>query len=207
LIWLYAAGAALPWSIVMLGLLLKKPVSAAARRPSRDPQMAYLWCWVLAPLLLFTPARNILEAYALPALPAFALITARLFMERERRGTASRVWLLGLIMPLVACGLLVGGQAGIEGRSQRLMLARLKGNEGPLVYLYKRPFSGQFYSAGKAIEVRDAAEVERWLATETPATLLVPEPEFTQLGLATDPRWLEVARHGGYVMLQRRSKP
>ena len=206
-IWLYAVGAAMPWTVVALVLLRKKPVSEAARRPSPDPQMAYLLCWVLAPLLLFTLARNILEAYALPALPAFALIVARLFMEREPQGAASKSWLLGLIMPLVAAGLLVFGHERIEARSQRKLLAQVPDASAPLVYLVKRPFSGQFYSAGRALEARDSVEVARWLATDKPATLLVAEPDFAALKLASDPRWSEVARHGGYVMLARRQAP
>ncbi len=206
-IWLYAVASALPWSVVALLALRRKPVSEAARRPSPDPQIAYLLCWVLAPLLLFTMARNILEAYALPALPAFALLTARLLMEREAKGAASRVWLLGLIMPIVGCVLLVIGHQRIEARSQRKLLAVPHDADAPLVYLFKRPFSGQFYSAGRALEVRDSAEVARWLASDKPATLLVPEHEFVRLSLATDLRWVEVARHGGYVMLRKRPGP
>ena len=208
-IWLYAAGAALPWSVVALAVLRRKPVSAAARRPSPDPQMAYLLCWVLAPLLLFTMARNILEAYALPALPAFALITARLLMERDARGAASRVWLLGL--DHAARGLrvlLVSARTRIEARSQRKLAGRPAATpDAPLVYLFKRPFSGQFYSAGRALEVRDGAEAERWLATDKPATLLVPDYEFDRLSLASDARWVEVGRHGGYVMLRKQQGP
>ena len=203
-IWLYAAGAALPWSIVALVLLFKKPVSATLRRPSPDLQMAYLLCWVLAPLILFTLARNILEAYALPALPAFALITARLFMEREPRGASSRVWLLGLVMPAVVAALLGVGQQRIDARSQRTLLAKVADSQAPLVYLFKRPFSGQFYSAGRALEVQDSAEVARWLATDKPATLLIEEHRFRTLALAADTRWVELARHGGYVMLAKR---
>jgi 4-amino-4-deoxy-L-arabinose transferase-like glycosyltransferase len=206
-IWLYAVASALPWSVVALLLLLRKPASAALLRPSPDPQLAYLWCWVLAPLLLFTLARNILEAYALPALPAFALITARLFMERIAQGSSSRIWLLGLVLPLVLAGMLVFGHDRTEARSQRKLLATSHDADAPLVYLFKRPFSGQFYSAGRALEARDSADVARWLATSQPATLLVPEPEFTRLSLDSDPRWTEVARHGGYVMLSRRPTP
>jgi 4-amino-4-deoxy-L-arabinose transferase-like glycosyltransferase len=206
-IWLYVAGAALPWTLVALALLRRKAVSDSARRPAPDPQMAYLVCWVLAPLVLFTMARNTLEAYALPALPALALITSRLFMERDAKGTASPVWLLGLIMPLVAGGLLVSGRDRIEARSQRQLLAGRLDAGAPVVYLVKRPFSGQFYSAGRALEVRDSAEIARWLDTDKPATLLVPEREFAQFGLAGDARWSEVARHGGYVMLKKRQAP
>lgn len=201
-IWLYAAGAALPWTVVALVLGLKRPHSPNSRRPSPDPQMAYLLCWVLAPLLLFTTARNILESYALPSLPAFALITARLFMEREPRPAASRVWLLGLVMPLVAVALLIAGQERIEARAQRRLLAGQTDRAVPIVYFYKRPFSGQFYSAGRAIEATDPADIARWIATDRPAVLLIPDYEFERQPLATDPRWVVAARHGGYVMLR-----
>jgi 4-amino-4-deoxy-L-arabinose transferase-like glycosyltransferase len=204
LIWLYAAASTLPWSIVTLARLRKKPVSESTRRPSPDPQIAYLLCFVLAPLLLFTPARNILETYALPALPAFALIAARLFMEREVKGAASRVWLAGLVTPLAFCTILVFGHERIEAHSQRKLLASLRQSDAPLVYLFQRPYSGQFYSAGRARVARESDEVARWLATDAPATLVVPEHEFGVLSLATDPRWVELVRHGGYVMLLKK---
>ncbi len=202
-IWLYAAAAAMPWTLVALALLVwpRKLVSTAARRPAPDPQMAYLCCWVLAPLLLFTLARNVLEAYALPALPAFALITARLAMERMPRGAASPVWLLGLVTPLVGAAILVIGAQRIDGRAQRTLLAHPHDPNAPLVYLFRRPFSGQFYSQGRAIEVRERDAALAWLASDKPATLLVPDYEFERLALKDDPRWREVARHGHYVML------
>jgi 4-amino-4-deoxy-L-arabinose transferase-like glycosyltransferase len=204
-IWLYALGAAMPWTVVVLDLLLRRrPVATpAAPRPMADPQLAYLWCWVLAPLLLFTMARNILEAYALPALPAFALITARLFMQRVPRGASSRTWLLGLLVPLIGAAVLVVGQQRIDARAQRTLLAHPHDEAVPLVYLFKRPFSGQFYSQGRALEVRDRDEALRWLAGDRPATLLVPDVEFDRLALKDDPHWRELARHGGYVMLAR----
>ena len=77
-------------------------------------------------------------------------------------------------------------------------------SDTPLVYLYHRPYSGQFYSAGRARVAREGDEVARWLATDAPATLVVPVHEFGVLSLATDTRWVEVARHGGYVMLKKR---
>ena len=62
-------------------------------------------------------ARNILEAYALPALPAFALITARLALERLPRAAASRVWLLGLVTPIAGAAILAIGAQRIDGRA------------------------------------------------------------------------------------------
>jgi 4-amino-4-deoxy-L-arabinose transferase-like glycosyltransferase len=209
-IWLYAAAAAMPWTLVALVLLVgrRRTVDAAAQRPSPDPQMAYLWCWVLAPLVLFTLARNVLEAYALPALPAFALITTRLAMERLPRGADSRVWLLGLAAPVVGAAILLVGAQRIDGRAQRTLLAHPRDESVPLIYLFRRPFSGQFYSGGRALEVLDRDAALAWLASDRPATLLVPDYEFDRLGLKDSPRWAEAARHGGYVMLvPRRATP
>lgn len=206
-IWLYAAAAALPWTPVLLALLVwrRRPVDEAARRPAPDAQMPYLWCWVLAPLVLFTPARNVLEAYTLPALPAFALITARLAMERAPRGTGDPVWLLGLVMPLVGAAILAIGAQRIDARAQRTLLAKPHDPGVPLVYLFRRPFSGQFYSQGRALEVRERDAALAWLESDQKATLLVPDYEFERLALAGSSRWREAARHGGFVMLVPRS--
>ena len=206
-IWVYALASALPWLIVVLVRWRRKPESGSSPRPSPDPQLAYLLCWVLAPLLLFTMARNILETYALPSLPAFALIGGNLLLQREPKGASSRIWLFGLVMPLALCALLVFGHDRIEAHSQRTLLAHVKGTDAPLVYLFERPYSGQFYSGGRAQVVREASEIARWMATDKPATLVLPESRLLGSSLATDPRWVEVARHGGYVMLEKRQTP
>lgn len=204
-IWLYAFGSALPWAIAVLALLRRKPVSAQAQRPSPDAQIAYLVCWMLAPLLLFTMARNILESYALPALPAFALLASRLFMEREPKGAASPAWMLGLIMPVVVAGLIVSGSDRFsDARSQRKLLAPLRDAGVPIVYLYERPFSGQFYSGGRALLAKDDADISQWLVTDKPAIVLLPQGRYELLGLARDPRWTLIGRHEGFVMLEHR---
>ena len=87
------------------------------------------------------------------------------------------------------------------------MLAQVQRTEAPVVYLFKRPFSGQSCTSGRALEVRDDAAIAGWPATEQPMTLLLPDCAFERLGLATDARWAEAARHDGYVMLRRRTVP
>lgn len=206
-IWVYALASGLPWLIVVLARGGRTSESRSSPRPSSDHQLAYLLCWVLAPLLLFTMARNILETYALPSLPAFALISGSLLWRREPKGASSRIWLFGLIMPLVLCAMLLFGHERIEAHSQRRLLANVKDADGPLVYLFERPYSGQFYSAGRAQVAREPSEIASWMATDEPATLVLPERKLPGSSLATDPRWVETARHGGYVMLQRRRAP
>ena len=61
----------LPWSAIWIGWSVKLR-RAVERRPATDDDgwRAYLWLWMLTPLVLFTFAGNILFTYALPGLPA-----------------------------------------------------------------------------------------------------------------------------------------
>jgi hypothetical protein len=110
-------------------------------------------------------------------------------------------------MPLALCAMLILGHDRVDAHSQHTLLAGVDGSGSPIVYLFERPYSSEFYSAGRAQVARDPAEIARWIATDKPAILLLPERRFVGSPLATDPRWVEAARHGGYVMLKRRQAP
>jgi 4-amino-4-deoxy-L-arabinose transferase-like glycosyltransferase len=204
-IWLYALASSLPWSAVAAAKLRRAP--GGPPRSSPDPQLAYLLCFVLAPLLLFTMARNILETYALPALPAFALLLQAWLLRREAKGASSRVWLAGLITPLVFGATLVFGHARVEAHSQHDMLSHWKDSGAPLVYLFERPYSAEFYSSGRAQVAHDSAAIARWIATDEPATLVVPESKLAAVAHDNQPPWVIVARDGNYVMLKKRGVP
>ena len=75
LIWLHAAGALLPWSL--LAPLWWWRARRSAAPADADGWRLYLWLWTLAPLLFFSLSGNVIFPYALPALPgrsvAFAI--------------------------------------------------------------------------------------------------------------------------------------
>ena len=167
--------------------------------------MAYLWCWVLAPLVLFTMARNILEAYALPAFAGiFALITARLAMERLPAGRRAASGCSAWSRRSPARRSSSSARSRIDGRAHLLLLAQPHDASVPLVYLFRRPFSGQFTRRARRSRCATATLRDALAGGDKPATLLVPDYEFDRLGLKDHPRWREVARHGGYVMLAPR---
>ena len=105
LIWWFGFGGFLPWTLVALlalGVLWRKP-SAVSLQGQGEPAVAlghslgrhakewqYLVAWTVAPLLFFTSARNILEAYVLPGLPAFALLATLLVFAAADRAPRCR---------------------------------------------------------------------------------------------------------------------
>ena len=81
LIWLYASATFLPWSLFFLALLPRAASCVNEMTGSDRDWHSYLALWVVAPLILFTPAANILPAYALPGLPAAAVLLISLWAQ------------------------------------------------------------------------------------------------------------------------------
>ena len=74
----------------------------------RDPRARFLLCWVIAPIVVFTPAEWKLRYYLLPSLPPLALLTGPFLAElvdapflpfRVTRGSV----ITGAVVALVAC--------------------------------------------------------------------------------------------------------
>ena len=110
----------LPWSpLAAIGLWL-------AWREDRlsDPRVRFLVCWMLAPVVAFTPAQYKLRYYLLPALPALAMLGAPAAVHLWRAAPPGRrlplVFATGLAAAIVTAGLLaLGWQHDILARSDR----------------------------------------------------------------------------------------
>jgi 4-amino-4-deoxy-L-arabinose transferase-like glycosyltransferase len=207
LIWWFAVGGFLPWTPVagLAASLLWRPRPVASGQdlaPVPASEWQYLLGWTLAPLLFFTLARNILEAYVLPGLPAFALLTALLLV---RAGCTRRwlrpAWGLALLWPLLGCGVLWAYPEWMAQRSQKALLQHWTPGT-PLVYLAVRPLSANFYSKGQAVLAASPADMQRWLDNRQ-ATLVVEQPWLDTLSPQQLVGWRVVARHAGFTMLHR----
>jgi 4-amino-4-deoxy-L-arabinose transferase-like glycosyltransferase len=170
-IWLFAAVALMPWTLLL-------PLAAwrsrtQARQPSPPGTRAwcgYLLLWTLTPLLLFTPARNIIWTYPLPALPSAALLIAGWLVRRTQ---AAPRWVaagLGGSLLLVAVLWTAGWRTGqIEQASARAAVrayeARRSGGE-PLVFVGGRVFSAAFYSRDQARLVDRAQDIPADLVSQ-----------------------------------------
>ena len=215
LIWWFGFGGFLPWTLVALlalvllgrrgGLAVDGTGSAGMAVPIlKATEWQYLMVWTLAPLLFFTPARNILEAYVLPGLPAFAMLTSLLALAATRRAAwFSRLWLLGLVCPALWAGWLTVSEQP-ELRSQRALI-RLWKADSPLVYLGDRPLSANFYALGRAVLADKPEDIRRWLSSREPVTLVLTDTVRNSLTDQDMANWRVVANHVGYTMLKHRS--
>lgn len=164
-VWLFAFAAALPWSaLVPAAAVWRRWKGEPATQRSDQAWRLYLVLWALTPLLLFTAARNIIWTYALPALPALALLAGG-WLARWPGPGARRLVCAGLIVSLA--GVLVFDlqlfQSGAaEYKSAKHLMQDAAAQcpvGGPLIYLGARPHSAAFYSSGRIRRAGDLAQV------------------------------------------------
>ena len=197
-IWGFALLAAAPFTVMMLA-----KVKTIVRQEKPDQWQFYLWCWVLAPLIFFTLARNILFTYSITALPAFAILTAYYIRERVIP------WLV--ITPVVAIILLIGLTTGVGApfvKSQRGIIREYhhqrQDEESALLYFGERPYSADFYSAGKALQTNNISEAAKMMKPGTHNFLAVAESHYEELPQAFKNELVVVVRQDHTLLLTRK---
>ncbi|MBV8380596.1 MAG: glycosyltransferase family 39 protein [Paucibacter sp.] len=171
-IWVFTLLALVPWTVIAplaAWWWRKTPVAAAtpAAGPLERSLSRYLWLQALLPLIFFTAARNIIWPYALPSLPFLALLLGCWFARRS--ATAEKWVCAGLaVMALVAGGAVAGlfaskrvDDLSARDLAHRFVAAARPGD--PLLYVVvARPFSANFYTAGRAFEVLSLNDLHQW---------------------------------------------
>ncbi|WP_054030202.1 ArnT family glycosyltransferase [Desulfatitalea tepidiphila] len=218
-IWLYGLACSLPWSSALLVYLPKREFrSGLLKRLSiGDGWILYLTLWATAPMLFFTLAGNILWTYVLPGLPALALLTAEVMIAgsglsgKPMAAFKALSWgaSLFLLIFAVALGWIAMGNGPAE-RSQMRLIAAYHGTRGPdqekghLIYLFKRPFSAEFYSKGKALLARNFKEAEKLLDDKTIDYLAVQSKNLDRLPEVLTRRFNTVYKTEEYYLLMEK---
>jgi 4-amino-4-deoxy-L-arabinose transferase-like glycosyltransferase len=211
-IWIYWLGAAFPWSIIFPGILAKKPMGIPGALKFKDGWYLYLILWSVTPMLLFTLAGNILPAYVLPGLPAFALLGAGV-LEKGKGAVAPRPVLVGagfMLVVAILATLVVAAGVGPGQRSQKRLVETVDqffdtNGGGRLTYLFKKPFSADFYSRGTAGRLDAAAGLDNLLNDGTMDVVALRKKYLQHIPgpmLARFVKWKEI---NGYLLLKEKT--
>ncbi|MCL1146589.1 glycosyltransferase family 39 protein [Shewanella marinintestina] len=158
-IWWYFVIAALPWSLFLpraLYKIINEPKQAEAIEELPKGLASYLVCWMIAPMVLFTFAGNILPAYVLPGIPGVALLLG--FAWRNSRLPGLHAIALSIPLLLIAT-VIVLNFGPDKDKSERWLLAQ-RSESLPTYYWQHQPFSARFYSAGQADKIQSLTEVK-----------------------------------------------
>jgi len=207
-IWLFAVLGTFPWCFALVPLLFRRKTHADVEQAIRSggfpsvrfqrtkrfvgwamadhARALYLMAWALWPILFFTPARNIIATYPLPALPAIALLLASLVSQHFTKPLRPSFHpfhpaITGGAVLVVAIAMMttfVFPDYSPKKSERELVRSFLEHSQpgDTLLYFGKRRYSGEFYSQGKALNTRSATVLGERL--DEPGTLYaVIEPK------------------------------
>lgn len=202
-IWIFGFAAALPWSAVAVYALVRA-VSKKAILPAVTPVQAFLLLWMLAPLIFFTFAGNILAAYVLPGMPAFALLLGDWVSSRSR-SLAYAGW---LVPGLFAIAVIAGLFQSMAYRSQRdLVEYHIENSPSSGLYYFPRlPHSASFYSSGAAKLIPTEQALLEFVASKKEGFIAVRKKYASDVPKEVE-RWLPVTKEiGDCYLLEKRAR-
>lgn len=184
MIWIYALGVFLPWTLFAAPLAVKGRQIIDLVRVDDDGWLSYLVFWTLSPLILFTPAANILPAYALPAVPAAAILLTSVWCDIwGRPGTATRFAFgagIATIAGLYLAASLVAhlAPARLTTKTDMMLIEQARQIDPEMLVTYwgGRSFSGEFYTRGTARSTTQPEDL-RALATNTRRDAIALRPQ------------------------------
>lgn len=220
MIWWFAVESFMPWILLSIPALVfvyakKQPQTI---KPTHTPnlqktntepsELLYLLCWILASLLFFSLSHNILEAYVLPTLPAFAILMSHLIRYLIKRSPKWQWCMLAtLLTPAIVVTIALFFRPILTTQSQQHLLKNWQFGTA-LVYVGGVPPSGVFYSHNQAKQVASFADVEtidRQKISDSPTTVIMHKTVFESLSLKQKSEWPLVEAYSEYVMLRKSS--
>ncbi len=204
MIWIFTLGAFFPWSFFAAALLARSKRVLRQVREDDSGWRSYLLLWCLSPLILFTPAANILPAYTLPALPAAALLLVSLWTsDWPQRGRAIRrafVCAVGGCSAVYLClSLFVfAAPERLNLRSEKDLIEQViaMAPDMQVTYWGSRSYSAEFYSAGAVPTTDDPVAIEHMLSNARPDALAVEQHDLPKIKHLIEGRFQNLGRIG-----------
>ena len=207
-IWIRFIQAGLPWSLLIAFIILKILwQKIKGQQETRDSWENFLWLWLLMPLIFFTFSKNMIWTYALPVASPMAILLANRWQDNWAGKKPGWILTIASITPILMLIAALAFSMDIGKPSQKRLMQAVKQTQvnlrGHTIYWQQRPFSGRYYSQGKALLIKDMNELiqtlnnskQDFLIAKTKAFELFPEPLKQRFTLKSQYRdwgyWLE----------------
>ena len=209
LIWLYWLGVFLPWTLFAAWLLVRAKSVAALVRSDARGWNSYLLLWAIAPMMLFTPAANILAAYVLPGIPAAVLLLVSLWTTIYGAPGSGIKALFGLSVGFVTALFLAITMLAhfapemLNLKSQQALVERAFQIDPniQLTYWGGRSYSAEFYTRGKAQATSDLAVLKALDLNDTRDALAVSPSALKEISAVLGDTFSNVGNFGRHVLL------
>jgi 4-amino-4-deoxy-L-arabinose transferase-like glycosyltransferase len=214
IIWLYALMTFLPWTVFALALAPR--TKALFGKPSSGDLgwHSYLALWVVSPLLLFTPAANLLAAYALPGMPAAAILLVSLWARAwGAPGKTTRIaattaigGLAALFLTLTALAFFFPATLNLKTERELVAAARATDPDVSFTYWGRRSYSAEFYTQGEVRFIEQTATFDTLAANGVRDAVAIPQSVADELAPLLGPGFDRIGQFGRRVLFIENSK-
>lgn len=185
-IWIRFMQGGSPWSLILAFIVLKSLWQRSRGKSANlDQWEFFLWLWLLMPMVFFTFAKNLIWTYALPVVPAMALLLANRWQDNWANKKPAWILATASITPVLMLAVTIAFSMGLGKRSQKPLIEAIKStamqNPGNIIYWQERPFSGRYYTQGKALLIETADELTEALNNDKQDTLVAKTDSFNHL--------------------------
>lgn len=216
-IWAYWFASAFPWSFIAIVATLKRIRHRHRWLEDDNGLLSYLLLWSFAAIVFFSFSPNIIWTYALPTLPACAVLTMELL--RRFRALAPTAATLeapinrGLLAATFATPIALLGMTAIYADDQQILLKASQRAtasyylqsrhdlDSGLYYFRRRYYSAEFYSAGKA-QVSRPKDIDKLLHNGHIDFLVIQNEDMKYLTESERARFRLAHPFGEFVVLE-----
>ena len=191
-IWIYWFLTTLPWSPLIVFCGFKVLFRKIKLAKEEKPWISYLVCWVLAPLLFFSLAKNIIPSYTLSGAVAGAVLTVELWKMAMQANQKRDNLVLGsgLALALIIFSVAYVLFSFIPSKSPKFSAAvvvdkiRARSHEeNPTIYFYgdRRSYSSEFYTQGKVVRIENLTQLRNIMNTNGNSFITFSNRDFRDL--------------------------
>jgi 4-amino-4-deoxy-L-arabinose transferase-like glycosyltransferase len=165
MIWPYWFVAFLPWSLFVAALTLRSKQVLDVFRNDQTGWYSYLLAWSLSPLILFTPAANIIPAYVLPGIPAAAILWVSVWSQVfGQPGWITRLsFQLSMFsvavafLALITVAFFFPNTLNVRSERELVLKAHETSSDIAITFWGGRSYSAEFYTRGRLSYLTDPA--------------------------------------------------
>ena len=208
IIWFYWLLVFLPWTFFTAALLPRLKSALKSDETRSEGWHSYLALWAISPLLLFTPAANLLPAYVLPGLPAAAVLLVSLWAAGWGTGGRwTRIAVVAAIGSLVSIFTLLTVlsflfPATLTIKTEREMIAAAKAADTDINVTYwgNRSYSAEFYMRGDVQFTAQTSDFDALATNGVRDAVVISQSEAAEIAPLLGPNFERIGEFGRRVL-------
>lgn len=208
IIWVYWLATFLPWTFFVVALIPRAKMLWRDASQADRGWHSYLALWAISPLILFTPAANLLAAYVLPGLPAAAILLTSLWIKawgQPNRATKGAVFMaVGGIAAVFFVITLIAqfSPETLNLKSEREVIAAAQSTAPDIQITYwgKRTYAAEFYTRGQVRRIETTADLAALTVNSTRDAVVLAKRDANEIQATLENNFTSIGEYGRRVV-------